>query len=126
MRRTGKLSPLSATGTAGWGAGGMTWFMAAPREFLQLSLTAGLQHSRHGRVSSKGMEMTVRHALRTFHALRQNRAALHELNGLDGRIKNQILRGLLSCSQIALQLGEAVETIEIAQNFAEISVALHA
>ncbi len=67
--------------------------------------------------------MTVRHALRTFHALWQNRAALHEL---DGRIKNQILRGLLSCSQIALQLGEAVETIEIAQNFAEISVALHA
>ena len=70
--------------------------------------------------------MTVRHALRTFHALWQNRAALHELNGWDGRIKNQILRGLLSCSQIALQLGEAVETIEIAQNFAEISVALHA
>ena len=38
---------------------------------------------------------------------------------------HQILRGLLSCSQIALQLGEPVETTEIAQNFAEISAALH-
>ncbi len=39
---------------------------------------------------------------------------------------HQVLRGLLSCSQIALQLGAPVETVEIAQNFAEISAALHA
>lgn len=39
---------------------------------------------------------------------------------------NQILRGLFSCSQIARQLGEPVETTEIAQTFAEISAALKA
>lgn len=39
---------------------------------------------------------------------------------------NQILRGLFSASQLAGQLGEPVETHEIAQNFAEISVALKA
>lgn len=38
---------------------------------------------------------------------------------------HQVLRGLLSCSQIALQLGEPVETVKIAQNFAEITAALH-
>jgi hypothetical protein len=38
----------------------------------------------------------------------------------------QILRGLFSASQLANQLGEPVETIEIARNFAEISVALKA
>jgi hypothetical protein len=38
---------------------------------------------------------------------------------------HQILRGLLSCSQISLQLGEPVEPQEIPQNFAEISAALH-
>ena len=37
---------------------------------------------------------------------------------------HQILRGLFSGSQLARQLGEPVETIEIAQNFAEISQAL--
>ncbi len=37
---------------------------------------------------------------------------------------NQVLRGLFSCSQLARQLGEPVETIEIAQTFAEISLAL--
>lgn len=37
---------------------------------------------------------------------------------------NQILRGLFSCSQISRQLGEPVETTEIAQTFAEISAAL--
>lgn len=36
---------------------------------------------------------------------------------------HQILRGLFSCSQLARQLGEPVETHEIAQNFAEISAA---
>ena len=38
----------------------------------------------------------------------------------------QILRGLFSASQLARQLGEPVETSEIAQTFAEISVALTA
>ncbi len=38
----------------------------------------------------------------------------------------QVLRGLFSASQIALQLGQPVETSEIAQTFAEISVALKA
>ncbi|MDP1982037.1 MAG: CBS domain-containing protein [Sulfuritalea sp.] len=37
---------------------------------------------------------------------------------------NQILRGLFSCSQLAHQLDHPVETIEIAQTFAEISAAL--
>ncbi|MCF8151301.1 MAG: CBS domain-containing protein [Burkholderiaceae bacterium] len=37
---------------------------------------------------------------------------------------HQTLRGLFSCSQLTRQLGEPVETIEIAQNFAEISAAL--
>jgi CBS domain-containing protein len=39
---------------------------------------------------------------------------------------NQILRGLFSCSQLARQLGEPVETMEVAQTFAEISAALRA
>ena len=38
----------------------------------------------------------------------------------------QVLRGLFSASQIALQLGQPVETSEIARTFAEISVALKA
>ena len=39
---------------------------------------------------------------------------------------NQILRGLFACSQISRQLGVPVETPEIAQTFAEISIALKA
>lgn len=39
---------------------------------------------------------------------------------------HQTLRGLFSCSQLARQLGEPVETHEIAQNFAEISAAFKA
>lgn len=39
---------------------------------------------------------------------------------------HQVLRGLFSCSQIARQLGRPVETTEIAQTFAEISLALKA
>lgn len=39
---------------------------------------------------------------------------------------HQVLRGLFSCSQLARQLGEPVETPEIAQNFAEISLAFKA
>ena len=38
---------------------------------------------------------------------------------------HQVLRGLLSGSRIALQLGEPVETVKTAQNFAEITAALH-
>jgi len=37
---------------------------------------------------------------------------------------HQVLRGLFACSQISRQLGEPVEAPEIAQTFAEISVAL--
>jgi len=37
---------------------------------------------------------------------------------------HQILRGLFACSQISRQLGEPVDAPEIAQTFAEISVAL--
>ncbi|MDO8788771.1 MAG: CBS domain-containing protein [Sulfuritalea sp.] len=37
---------------------------------------------------------------------------------------HQILRGLFAASQLASQLGEPVETVEIAKTFAEISVAL--
>jgi hypothetical protein len=55
----------------------MTWFMAAPVEFPQLSRTVGLQLFRHGRASGNGLEMNARHGVRHFHATRQSRAALH-------------------------------------------------
>lgn len=38
----------------------------------------------------------------------------------------QVLRGLFAASQLAQQLGEPVDTMTVARNFAEISAALHA
>lgn len=63
----------------------------------------------------------VGHVVATLKATGRRHAAVVDEDA-DG---HQVLRGLLSCSQIALQLGEAVETIQTAQNFAEISAALH-
>jgi len=62
----------------------------------------------------------VGHVVATLKATGRRHAAVVDENDAG----HQILRGLLSCSQIALQLGEPVETVEIAQTFAEISVAL--
>lgn len=64
----------------------------------------------------------VGHVVATLKATGRRHAAVVD----EDTAGHQILRGLLSCSQIALQLGEPVETVEIAQNFAEISAALTA
>jgi len=64
----------------------------------------------------------VGHVVATLKATGRRHAAVVDEDA-SGR---QILRGLFSASQLACQLGEPVETIEIARNFAEISVALRA
>lgn len=64
----------------------------------------------------------VGHVVATLKATGRRHAAVVDEDA-SGR---QILRGLFSASQLASQLGEPVETIEIARNFAEISVALKA
>lgn len=62
----------------------------------------------------------VGHVVATLKATGRRHAAVVD----EDAAGNQILRGLFSASQLALQLGEPVETTEIARNFAEISVAL--
>jgi CBS domain-containing protein len=64
----------------------------------------------------------VGHVVATLKATGRRHAAVVD----EDASGNQILRGLFSASQLANQLGEPVETIEIAQNFAEISAALKA
>ncbi len=63
----------------------------------------------------------VGHVVATLKASGRRHAAVVD----EDATGHQVLRGLLSCSQISLQLGEPVETQEIPQNFAEISAALH-
>jgi CBS domain-containing protein len=63
----------------------------------------------------------VGHVVGTLKATGRRHAAVVD----EDATGHQILRGLLSCSQISLQLGEPVEPQEIPQNFAEIAVALH-
>jgi CBS domain-containing protein len=64
----------------------------------------------------------VGHVVATLKATGRRHAAVVDADA-SGR---QILRGLFAASQLARQLGEPVETMEIAQNFAEISAALKA
>jgi len=66
------------------------------------------------------MHAHVGHVVATLKAKGRRHAAVVD----EDASGNQVLRGLFSCSQLARQLGEPVETIEIAQNFAEISFAL--
>ena len=63
----------------------------------------------------------VGHVVATLKATGRRHAAVVDEDGSG----HQILRGLMSCSQISQQLGEPVETTETAQNFAEITAALH-
>lgn len=62
----------------------------------------------------------VGHVVATLKASGRRHAAVVDEDA-SGR---QILRGLFAASQLARQLGEPVETAEIAKTFAEISVAL--
>ena len=64
----------------------------------------------------------VGHVVATLKATGRRHAAVVDEDGSG----NQVLRGLFAASQLARQLGEPVETAEIAQNFAEISLALKA
>lgn len=62
----------------------------------------------------------VGHVVATLKATGRRHAAVVD----EDASGHQILRGLFSASQLACQLGEPLETPEIAQNFAEISIAL--
>jgi CBS domain-containing protein len=73
----------------------------------------GMEDVRHAHVG---------HVVATLKASGRRHAAVVDEDA-SGR---QVLRGLFAASQLARQLGEAVETTEIARNFAEISVALRA
>jgi CBS domain-containing protein len=64
----------------------------------------------------------VGHVVATLKATGRRHAAVVD----EDASGQQILRGLFACSQLSRQLGEPVETVEIAQTFAEISVALKA
>jgi CBS domain-containing protein len=62
----------------------------------------------------------VGHVVATLKATGRRHAAVVD----EDASGHQVLRGLFSASQLAIQLGEPVETMEVARNFAEISVAL--
>jgi CBS domain-containing protein len=80
-----------------------------PRERLQVLFHSDLVHAEVGHVVA-----TLKHAGRQ-HAL------VVDLND-DGNA--QAIRGIFSASQIARQLGIAIQTTEVAQTFAEIGAAL--
>jgi len=80
-----------------------------PREQLEVLLYADLVHAEVGHIVA-----TLKHAGRQ-HAL------VTDL-GKDGKV--QAVRGIFSASQIARQLGVAIQTTEVAQTFAEIGAAL--
>ena len=80
-----------------------------PRERLEVLLYSDLTHAEVGHIVA-----TLKHSGRQ-HAL-----VVDEL-GEDGV---QALRGIFSASQIARQLGELIQTTEVAQTFAEIGAAL--
>lgn len=80
-----------------------------PRERLEVLLHADLVHAEVGHVVA-----TLKHAGRQ-HAL------VTDL-GEEGKV--QAVRGIFSASQIARQLGVAIQTTEVAQTFAEIGAAL--
>ena len=62
----------------------------------------------------------VGHVVATLKATGRRHAAVVD----EDASGHQVLRGLFAASQLARQLGNPVETVEIAQTFAEISVAL--
>lgn len=62
----------------------------------------------------------VGHIVATLKHVGRQHAAVVDVDD-DG---NEILRGLFSATQIARQLGEAVETTEVARSFAEVGAAL--
>lgn len=64
----------------------------------------------------------VGHVVATLKATGRRHAAVVD----EDESGRQVLRGLFAASQLARQLGEPVEPVEIAQNFAEISAALQA
>lgn len=80
-----------------------------PREQLEVLHYADLVHAEVGHVVA-----TLQHAGRQ-HALVADM-------GADGR--TETVRGIFSASQIARQLGVAIQTTEVAQTFAEIEAAL--
>lgn len=66
------------------------------------------------------MHAHVGHVVATLKATGRRHAAVVDTDAAG----NQILRGLFAASQLARQLGEPVETHEVASSFAELSVAL--
>lgn len=80
-----------------------------PREKLEVLLYADLVHAEVGHVVA-----TLKHAGRQ-HALVIDNSGEGEL---------QAVRGIYSASQIARQLGVAIQTTEVAQTFAEIGAVL--
>lgn len=62
----------------------------------------------------------VGHVVATLKATGRRHAAVVDTDA-DG---NQVLRGLFAASQLARQLGQPVETHEVASSFAELSIAL--
>ncbi len=81
-----------------------------PQERLEVIDMKDVEHARVG------------HVVATLKAAGRRHAAVIDADPAG----NQVLRGLFAASQLAAQLGEPVETSEIAQTFAEISVALKA
>jgi len=79
-----------------------------PQERLEVIDMKDVEHARVG------------HVVATLKAAGRRHAAVIDVDAAE----NQILRGLFAASQLATQLGEAIETAEIAQTFSEISVAL--
>lgn len=80
-----------------------------PRERLEALLYADLVQAEVGHVVA-----TLKHAGRQ-HAL---------VIDVSGEDEVQAVRGIFSATQIARQLGEAIQTSEVAQTFAEIGAAL--
>ncbi|MBE0622275.1 MAG: CBS domain-containing protein [Burkholderiales bacterium] len=81
----------------------------SPRERLEVLLYADLVQAEVGHVVA-----TLKHSGRQ-HAL---------VIDLNGNGEAQTVRGIFSASQIARQLGIAIQTTEVAQTFAEIGAAL--
>ncbi len=80
-----------------------------PREQLEILLYEDVAHAEVGHIVA-----TLKHSGRQ-HAL---------VADMGGEGNSQAVRGIFSTSQIARQLGEAIQTTEVAKTFAEIGAAL--
>jgi len=80
-----------------------------PREKLEVLLHGDLAHAEVGHIVATLQRSGRQHAL---------------VIDFDSDGKSQAVRGILSASQIARQLGVAIQTTEVAQTFAEIGAAL--